>query len=230
MPQDEQIEDTRHFLPLLIDMRDREVFIFGSGAVGERKTRLFCEYAPVTVVSLGFSHSFFELEKKNGVILIAKDVERLSDKQIKEMLGKAFLVIPATNSKQLNRRIASLASSLGIFTNEVDSAGDVTIPSIIKRGDLTISISTAGASPAFSRYTRQRIEKVITPQFTEMIRIQDEIRTYLKEVVADQRYRKEILWEILQNDDVWQDLEVSYEKGYKTAQDIVKDKISKKVR
>ena len=138
-------------------------------------------------------------------------------------------MIPATNERSVNERIVKVARGKDILTNQVDAIGDVTIPSVIKRGDLTISISTSGSSPAFSRYARQEVEKVITPQFADMIRIQDALRSFLKENVPEQRVRKDILWEVLDSRDVWSALEDSYEKGFKTAQDIVRKKIEEKV-
>ncbi|WP_094227841.1 precorrin-2 dehydrogenase/sirohydrochlorin ferrochelatase family protein [Methanolobus psychrotolerans] len=219
-----------HFLPLLIDMSDKTVVIFGSGSVGDRKATLFSEYAKVTIVSRSFSDTFFEMERKNGVKLIKADAGKLSDTEITTIICEAFLVIPATNDRTVNERITSLSKSIGILTNEVDAIGDVTVPAVIKRGELTISISTTGSSPAFSRFTRQQVEKIITPEFADMIKIQDEIRTYLKNEVPDQRDRKDILWNILESKEVWSALEESYEKGFKIAQDIVREKISRKVR
>ncbi|MEZ5336577.1 MAG: bifunctional precorrin-2 dehydrogenase/sirohydrochlorin ferrochelatase [Methanolobus sp.] len=224
------MKDKNHFLPLLIDMSDKKVVIFGSGSVGERKANLFSEYAKVTVVSRSFYDVFYELEEKNGIQLIKADAGKLTDKEINDIIRDAFLVIPATNDRSINERIVYLAKSFGILTNEVDAIGDVTVPAVIKRGGLTISISTAGSSPAFARFTRRQVEKIITPEFGDMIKIQDEMRTYLKSEVPDQRDRKEILWDILESEEVWDGLEESYEKGFNTAQGIVRKKISEKVR
>ena len=224
------MKDKNHFLPLLIDMSDKKVVIFGSGSVGERKANLFSEYAKVTVVSRSFSDFFYELEEKYAVQLIEADAGKLTDDDINDIIRDAFLVIPATNDRSINERIVNLSKSFGILTNEVDAIGDVTVPAVVKRGGLTISISTAGSSPAFSRFTRRQVEKIITPEFADMIKIQDEMRTYLKEEVPDQRDRKEILWDILESEEVWSALKESYEKGFNTAQGIVRKKISEKVR
>lgn len=224
------MKDKNHFLPLLIDMNDKKVVVFGSGSVGERKVNLFSAYAPVTVVSRSFSDTFFELKRKNNVALIEADAGKLTDADINDIIKEAFLVIPATNDRAVNERIVNLSKQYGILTNEVDAIGDVTIPAVIKRGGLTISISTTGSSPAFSRFTRQQVEKIITPEFADMIKIQDEMRTYLKNEVPDQRDRKDILWDILESEKVWAALKESYEKGFKIAQDIVTKKISEKVR
>ncbi|WMW24410.1 bifunctional precorrin-2 dehydrogenase/sirohydrochlorin ferrochelatase [Methanolobus sediminis] len=224
------MKDKNHFLPLLIDMSDKKVVIFGSGSVGERKANLFSEYAKVTVVSRSFNDVFFKLEEKYGIKLIKADAGKLTDEEINDIIRDAFLVIPATNDRSINERIVILSKPFGILTNEVDAIGDVTVPAVIKRGGLTISISTTGSSPAFSRFTRQQVEKIITPEFADMIKIQDEMRTYLKGEVPDQKDRKEILWDILESEDVWEGLKESYEKGFNTAQGIVRKKISEKVR
>ncbi|MDI3486097.1 MAG: precorrin-2 dehydrogenase [Methanolobus sp.] len=224
------MKDKNHFLPLLIDMSDKKVVIFGSGSVGERKANLFSEYAKVTVVSRSFYDIFYELEDKYSIQLIKADAGKLTDDEINDVIRDAFLVIPATNDRSINERIVKLSKSFGILTNEVDAIGDVTVPAVIKRGGLTISISTAGSSPAFSRFTRRQVEKIITPEFGDMIKIQDEMRTYLKSEVPDQRDRKDILWDILESEEVWKGLEESYEKGFNTAQGIVRKKISEKVR
>ncbi|WP_406671172.1 bifunctional precorrin-2 dehydrogenase/sirohydrochlorin ferrochelatase [Methanolobus sp. ZRKC4] len=224
------MKNKNHFLPLLIDMNDKNIVIFGSGSVGERKVNLFSAYAPVTVVSRSFSDTFFELERKNNVTLIKADAGKLTDADINDIIKEAFLVIPATNDRTINERIVNLSKLYGILTNEVDAIGDVTVPAVIKRGGLTISISTAGSSPAFSRFVRQNIENLITPEFADMIKVQDEMRTYLKNEVPDQRDRKDILWDILESEEVWAALKESYDKGFKIAQGIVTEKINKKVR
>ena len=107
--------------------------------------------------------------------------------------------------------------------NQVDALGSVVIPSVIKIGDLIIGISTLGHSPAVSKYTRRQIEGVITPEYSDMIRLQDELRNYLKEHVGDQRERQKILWIILESEAIWNDLSESYEKAAERAYAMVSD-------
>ena len=92
--------------------------------------------------------------------------------------------------------------------------GDIIVPSVIRRGDIVIGISTAGQSPALSKYIRQKIEEVITPEFAQMSRLQNEIREILKSSVHDQKKRKEILWNIINDNDIWKGFVESYEKAY----------------
>jgi len=203
------------FLPLMIDLHEKDVVIFGGGEVGERKASLFCEHAKVTVVSREFTpglNRFFE----TGKIKLIK-VNDLSEKDIHSYLKNAFIVIPATNDSRLNESIAKIAGEGGKFVNRVDDIGDIIVPSVIRRGDIVIGISTAGQSPALSKYIRHRIEEVITPEYAQMSRLQNEIREILKSDVDDQKKRKDILWNIINDNDVWKAFEESYEKAYITA-------------
>lgn len=220
--------ENKGFLPLMINLHGRKVVIFGGGSVGERKAELFSEYANTLVISKTFSQKLIELQMQKSVTLIEMDAGSFSENEIMEFIDGAFLVIPATSNKLINDRITSIAKSRNILTNQVDTIGEVTIPAVIQRGDLVIGISTTGSSPAFSRYVRQRIEKVITPEYEQMIALQNDIRTYLKEHVGDQKQRRSILWEVLEDDIIWKEISDSYEKAYKRAYDIVQEKINKK--
>jgi len=200
------------FLPLMLDLNEKEIVIFGGGEVGERKATLFYEHAKVTVISKEFTpglNRFFELKRIK--LIKAKDI---SEKDISSYLKKAFIVIPATNDTILNENIAKIARNEGKFVNRVDEIGDIIVPSVIRRGDIVIGISTVGQSPALSKYIRQKIEEVITPEFAQMSRLQNEIRKILRSSVHDQKKRKEILWNIINDKDIWKGFLESYENAY----------------
>lgn len=204
----------KDFLPLMLDLSGKEVVIFGGGDVGERKALLFCKHAHVIVVSREFTPRLKELCEKGKINLIKAD---LSEKHISEYLKNSFIVIPATNDAVLNEKIAQLARKSGILIDRVDGLGNIIVPSVIKRGDIVIGISTHGQSPALSKYIREKIEEVITPGFAEMSRLQKEIREILKTRVEDQKKRKKILWGIINDNEVWAALGESYDKAYMLA-------------
>ncbi|MCD4800059.1 MAG: bifunctional precorrin-2 dehydrogenase/sirohydrochlorin ferrochelatase [Methanococcoides sp.] len=218
----------RKYLPLFIDMEGRKVVVFGGGSVGFRKASLFAEYAETAVISIDFSPELEELASSSSVKLIGSDLSSVSDGSILALMEDAFLVIPATNVPSLNDRIRELAQGRGILVNRIDMAGEVVIPSVIQRDGLSIGISTFGSSPAVSKYTRRKLESIITPQYGEMIRLQDEMRTLLKSKVDLQKERKALLWKILEDKAIWDALEVSYEKGYNVAYNIVQEHLDKK--
>ncbi len=212
-----------NFLPLVLDLSGRKIVIFGGGSVGERKAELFCGCADTIVVSLDFSERLKELEASGQICLSRLDLAAAEDSKLREIISGAFLVIPATSSSDLNRKIADIAGESDILVNQVDTLGNVVIPSVIKRGDLVIGISTLGHSPAVSKYTRKQIESVITPAYSDMIRLQDELRSYLKQHVAEQNQRKAILWKILESEAVWNGFSESYEKAAERAYAIISD-------
>jgi len=215
--------EKNNFLPLILDLSGRKIVIFGGGSVGERKAELFCGCADTIVVSLDFSERLKELEASGQICLSRLDLAAAEDSKLREIISGAFLVIPATSSSDLNRKIADIAGESDILINQVDTLGNVVIPSVIKRGDLVIGISTLGHSPAVSKYTRKQIESVITPAYSDMIRLQDELRSYLKQHVAEQRQRKAILWKILESEAVWNGFSESYEKAAERAYAIISD-------
>ncbi|MCE8425148.1 MAG: bifunctional precorrin-2 dehydrogenase/sirohydrochlorin ferrochelatase [Candidatus Methanoperedens sp.] len=205
----------KDFVPLLLNLQEKKVVIFGGGEVGERKALFFCDYAKVTVVSKEFTGKLSELQIKKIIQLIK--VNELTETDISRHLKDAFIVIPATNDMILNEKIAGIAENSGQLVNRVDDLGDVIVPSIIRRGDIVIGISTLGQSPALSKYIRKNIEGVITPGLAVMTRLQNEIREMLKSRVGDQKERKEILWNIMNDSEVWEAINESYEKAYKVA-------------
>ncbi len=213
----------KQFLPLILDLAGKEVVIFGGGKVGERKALFFSGAAEVTVISRDFTSSL-EGHYKDGKIKLIK-VKDLNDNESLRYMKKAFIVIPATSDAILNDNIASIAQQNGKLVNRVDDMGDVIVPSVIRQGDIVIGISTLGHSPALSKFIRQRLEDVITPQFAQMAKLQNEFREMLKTQVKDQKERSEILWNIINDGDVWSALGESYEKAYKLAlKHIVQDR------
>lgn len=202
----------RNFLPLMIDLNDKKIVIFGGGDVGERKAAFFCENSKVTVISREFNAGLEKLHSA-GKIKIIK-VNNIDEKDITLFLKNAFIVIPALNDTALNEKVADIARNKGTLVNRVDEIGDIIIPSVIRRDEILLSISTGGQSPALSKYMRQKLEEVITPEFAQMSRLQNEIREKLKSTEHGQKKRKEILWRIINDSDVWKGFEESYEKAY----------------
>lgn len=214
----------KKFLPLMLDLAGKEVVIFGAGAVGERKASLFSGFADITVISRDFTPALEKLFEESKIKIIK--VKDLTDNEISKHVKNAFIVIPATNDMLFNENIALIAEKSGKLVNRVDDMGDIIVPSVIRRGDIVLGISTLGNSPALSKYIRKKLEEVITPEFEQMARLQKEMREMLKSQVKDQKMRSEILWNIINDDNVWEALGESYEKAFKVASEHI-EKIGK---
>ncbi|MBN1323993.1 MAG: bifunctional precorrin-2 dehydrogenase/sirohydrochlorin ferrochelatase [Methanotrichaceae archaeon] len=196
-----------HLMPLLLDMEGRKVVILGGGEVAERKARLFCHHAEVVVVSLEFTEGLMELAREGKLWIVAASLPEGAEGH----LDGAFLAIPATDDKGLNSLLEERARSLGALVNRVDGRGEVVVPSILKKGEITIAISTG--SPAFSRYLRRRLEAEMEG-YAQMARLLGEIRPLLRGRIKSQAKRREILWQILADDEIWSLLGKSYGKAY----------------
>jgi precorrin-2 dehydrogenase/sirohydrochlorin ferrochelatase len=81
------------------------------------------------------------------------------------------------------------------LVNVVDTPGlcNFIVPSVIKRGPLTIAISTSGVSPALSRSIRRELEKIYGPEFSEYLKALRDIRTEAIKVIRDPEKRGEFL-------------------------------------
>ena len=196
-------------MPLFLDLEQKLIVIFGGGRVGEHKARLFLDYGRVRVVSKDFTSGL--LEMKDDLELVATDLSRGFEK----FLVGAFIAIPATSDSELNKDIEREASKRGVLINKVDGVGDVVVPSIIRKGSIAIAITTE--IPGLTKYLRLRLEEYLTRDYQEMAKLLAEIRPELKRIIPLQEDRARIIGEILEDEEVWSFLEVSYEKAYMKA-------------
>ena len=214
------MHESNNYFPLFIDFSDKTVVVFGGGKVAERKVIKFLAYAKVTVISQSFTHVLLEQKQNNNLELHQHNLQELTDDKITHFLASSFLVIPATSDKTLNKRIGSLAKSSNVLVNYIDDIGEVIIPSIINQGDLTVAISSQGKSPALSKFTRKKLQDVITPDYAAMSRLQAEMRARLKTSIPEQGKRKIILSLILNSEEIWNELSVSYDNALHLAQEL----------
>jgi len=149
--------------------------VVGGGAVASRKAKTLAECGGiVTVVSPDFSDALKALEKTSAVTLICRPYETA------DLDGK-FLVIGATNDGELNRRINADAEARHMLCNiaDVPDICNFILPSIIRRGDLVIAVSTSGKSPAFAKKLRKDLEKNFGDEYARFLAIMGAIRTRL---------------------------------------------------
>lgn len=179
------------YYPLFLNLERKPVLVIGAGAVTEQKLKdlLTCQ-ARVTVVGLASTPGVRRLAKE-GRIRWERRHFRNSD------LARKALVIVATDDPMLNERISTLARKRKIWVNVVDAPSlcDFIAPAIVRRGDLTLAISTGGASPALAKYTRQRLEKIIGPEYVHLAALLKRYRPQLK--ALDRRRKEAVLKQIM---------------------------------
>ncbi|MDI6896659.1 precorrin-2 dehydrogenase/sirohydrochlorin ferrochelatase family protein [Methanocella conradii] len=201
------------YLPLFIDFSGKKVVIFGGGAVGERKARYFAG-AEVTVVSREFTQCLEEMGR-DGVVRL--DCRSVGSDDVASLIEGAFLVVAATGDKALNDEITRIAVERGILANNATGDSPAIVPSLVKKGDIMVAISTGGRSPAIAKYLRKRLELALGDDIGHMLSLQEAARDALKSIEKDQKRREQILWEILEDAEVWEALQESDEKAMETA-------------
>ena len=97
-------------------------------------------------------------------------------------LNGAYMVIAATDDSIEKRRIGKLAKKKGILVNVVDQPDDCNfiVPSIVKRGDLIIAVSTSGKSPALARKLRKELESLYGKEYEDYLNLMGGLR---KEII-----------------------------------------------
>ena len=135
--------------------------VVGGGEVANRKARkLLQARAKVVVVSP---------EVKPELASIAAEVCRRPYRE--GDLEGAFLVFAATDAREVNAVVAREARERGIPINVADkpSEGNFALPSVLRRGQLQVAVSTGGASPALARKIRQELEDAFGSEWAGVV-------------------------------------------------------------
>lgn len=166
--------------------------VVGGGEVALRKTRSLLEsQARVTVVAPEFHAAFGALKRAKNLRLVRRKF-RTTD------LNGARLVFAATHDPELNVRIARVANAKGLLVNVAapPDAGNFQVPASIRRGRLSIAISTGGASAALARSLREEIEKKIGDEWSDLAGLLEQRRSKLLESMDDAGARHNLLIEL----------------------------------
>ena len=155
--------------PVNLDLKNMKVTIIGGGEVAYRKCKNFLEFGKnITVVSPEYIDKFKLLD----------NIELIYDIYKEEYIKDSFIVVAATNNKEINESIGIYCRNCGKLVNVVDNIeiSNYIVPSSLKRGDLLISISTGGKSPSLSSKIKKELEKKYDDTYEEYINILGEIR------------------------------------------------------
>ena len=145
------------FYPICINLNGAKVVVVGAGRVAERKLRGLLDVgARVTVIAPDATAQIAAWTKR-GRLRWQRRKFRAGD-----VSGVVKFVIAATDDAVLNARIARLAMRKKILVNAATgkATGDVILPAVARKGDMTIAISTGGKSPKLARQWRETIEKI----------------------------------------------------------------------
>ena len=172
-----------------INIKNKKCVVVGGGNVAWRKVcSLKNAGGKVIVVSPAFCQ---EME-------VEGDIELIKQKYDECFLDGAVIVIASTDNEEVNEKVYHDAVRKGILVNVVDKPDycSFIVPSSIVRGDLCITISTGGASPAFARNIRLQLEDFFGNEYGGFIELLSEMRSKVLDEIPDERIRREILQRI----------------------------------
>ena len=165
------------YYPIFLNVKGKRCVVIGGGNVALRKVKalLDCE-AKITLISPRPQPEIVKLSKRRTIHLIRREYE-------KEDLNDAVVAFACTDVKKVNHKVAEDSKKTKVLINVVDdpTSSDFITPSFFRRGDLTVAVSTGGASPALARRIRTKLEKSLGEEYAKLLSLTSEVRSALKE-------------------------------------------------
>lgn len=170
--------------PLCINLEDKRFLIVGYGRIAKRKLKAISEFTSNIKI---ITKDPTEEELGKGIEIVNKCFDE------KDLEGVDF-VITATGNREQDEAVVASCKAKGIPVNAADDREecDFFLPGIIKRGDLVVSVSTSGKSPAYSRHLREQIDDVIPDNIEKILDILGKLRNTLPSKVEPQVERSKI--------------------------------------
>ena len=185
------------YFPFFMKLSKQNVLLIGGGEVAERKLDLLLKAsANVTIISLDFTDYIKKLADENSNILCIQ--EEYSDMAFGQKIYT--YVIAATNNQDLNKIIAQDSKDRNILVNVVDKPDlcDFIFPSILERGDITVAVSTGGASPVLARMLRTKLETMIPGAYGRLAKLVSDNRIPVRNKLKNSKSNR-IFWEQILN-------------------------------
>lgn len=164
------------YYPIMLDIRNRAALVLGGDRIAsEKAASLHASGAIVTVQHPTFCDELLAQEQRHEVMLRDKIYEPGD-------LGGAFVVVAATNDPHLIDAVWAETQERGQLVNIVDVPARCSfiIPSILRRDQLTIAVSTEGASPGLARRIRQHLEGLFPPAYGPYLRLAAVVRAHMR--------------------------------------------------
>ena len=159
--------------PVMLNLEGRLVLVVGGGRVALRKTRGFLEAgAVVRLVAPALTQELANLARAGEIEWLAREYDTLD-------LEGCWLAVAATDSEETNRRVGEEADQAGIWVNVVDRPEicGFSVPAHFRQGELTVSVSTGGASPMLAARIKNDLASLFDPTWADYCRLLSALRT-----------------------------------------------------
>jgi precorrin-2 dehydrogenase/sirohydrochlorin ferrochelatase len=160
---------------MLIKVEDKEILVVGGGKIASDKVEKLLNFTDkITILSKEFSPTLLSFAERYNLKLLSKSY------QSGDIEGFNIVVV-AVDEIKLQEEIYLESRKKGILINSVDGTEycDFIFPSFVKKGDLVVSFSTSGTSPAFSKHLRAYFQRVIPDSVSRFLQNMRELRETL---------------------------------------------------
>ena len=168
------------------------VFILGTGEVASRRANKFLDHG--ANVKLAGNNLSDDLKDKGADLYSIDDVD--------ELVEWSDLVVVASGDEELSEHVSEIAQNKLVNRADFPLKGDIIVPTSFEIGDVEISIFTNGKSPLMARQLRKKIQSIITEEDILEIELQDYARLELKKVLKNQKERRQVLYEIFEDEKI----------------------------
>ena len=183
------------YYPVYLNLKGRRVSVIGGGKVAERK-----------VASLLDSGASIEVISPEATVRIAA----LANAGIIEWQRRPYskgdcvgvaMVFSATDDPDVSRIVFDDAREAGALVNTADETAlcDFIMPAVVRRGDLSIAISTGGRSPALASQLRRKLSKILGPEYGRLLSLMSRVRPEIRQRVERSEARKHLHHRILRS-------------------------------
>ena len=185
-----------NYYPIYVQLNKQPCVVIGGGKIAEGKVDgLLAAEAKVKIISPELTLHLHDLVKQNQVEYIPREY------QVGDLAG-AFMVICATDKAEINHQVWQEASANRQLVNVVDDTPrcNFIAPAILRKGELTIAISTSGKAPALAVRLKERLQREIGPEYERFLELTGQLRELLAQHVTDFETRKALWYELVDSD------------------------------
>jgi precorrin-2 dehydrogenase/sirohydrochlorin ferrochelatase len=179
--------------PIFVKLDQKKILIVGGGSIAAQKIHSLLDTGcNITVVSPYVCKEIHRWASDHRLSLKNREFQSTD-------LQDVDVVFVATNQSKINEEIRKEVQKKKILINTVDDPKncDFYVPSMIRRGPLSIAISTQGECPGFAKLLRKKLEKVIPPLYGDFLVFLGHLRRNVKDTCTDSKLRQSLMKEML---------------------------------
>ena len=190
-----------------LNLTNKKAIVIGGGTEGLRKVHgLLDQGCEITMITNRLNKDIKKLSDDGKLRLIKR---RIKNASILNEFSDIFLILAATDNKELNRKLVERGRSIGSFVYAADDPiiSDFSYTSLVNiEGLIQVAISTSGKSPIMARKIRMKVEKMVRKIINESdisnIILQEYARKIAKREIVTVRERKEFLYSLIKDKNI----------------------------